>query len=75
MMKKMIVFSLIKSIVYNDNIALKTNNCIKLLFILGSLSLETHLILHLNNLCDCIIQFKIQTDMADVNTVINSLNE
>ena len=74
-MKKTIVLSLLKSIVYNNNIALKTNNCIKLLFILGSLSLESHLILHLNNLCDCIIQFQVNTNISDINNIMNNLVE
>jgi len=71
MMKKTIIFSLLKSIVYNDKIAYKTNNCIKLLFMLGSLSLDSHIILHLNNLCDCVIRLQINSN--NINNLIDNI--
>ena len=53
---------------------LPSDNTIKLLFVLGSLSLNTHIILHLNNLCNCVIRFQIETDnINNINNLINNL--
>lgn len=52
-LKNMILDNLLQSITYNQDTNDKSYICIKVLLLLGNINMESHRIIHQNNLCDC----------------------
>ena len=65
----MILDNLLQSITYNKDINDKSYICIKILLILGNINIESHNIIHQNNLCDC--RLSRNRNMSSMDTIEN----